>query len=260
MDQQKPLITVILPIQNASAYVKKCLESILKQTYQNFELIAIDDLSTDDSYSLLKRYKKLDKRIKISKNKKRYGVSTVFNRAVKRAKGSLIAFVDPKDYLHRDRLRKQAQFLLTNPKVAAVGTQCAYIDTMNKHIGKSHFPADHESICQMLFSGVSMYFNSTMINRLILPKDLLYFKVNSYPMIFTDVFMKLIKYADVANLKETLHYHRKLSHKPKPAKKRIVSHVKLWLKAVAMYEERPSLKSLIAPLLPPLTRSRITTN
>lgn len=256
MDQPKPLITVVLPIQNASAYVKKCLESILKQTYQNFELIAIDDFSTDDSYTLLKRYKKLDKRIKISRNKKRYGVSTVFNRAVKRAHGSFVAFVDPRDFLHSKRLQKQVEFLLSNPKVAAVGTQCTHIDTMNKRIGKSHFPADHESICQMLFSGVSMYFNSTMINRLIVPKDLLYFKANSYPVIFTDVFMKLIKYAHVANLKEALHYHRQLSHKPKPAKKRIVSHVKLWLKAVAMYEERPSLKSLIAPLL----RTRMTTN
>ena len=96
MNEKK--ISVIVPIFNGEKYLRRCIESILKQTYKNIELILINDGSEDKSLAICEEYKKNDKRIIII-NKENEGVSIARNIGIEKATGELISFVDADDYL-----------------------------------------------------------------------------------------------------------------------------------------------------------------
>ena len=91
------MISVIVPIYNSEKYIKKCIESILSQTYNNFEIILIDDGSTDNSPTICDEYAKQDNRIKVV-HKKNGGVSSSRNCGIKLAKGKYLTFIDSDDY------------------------------------------------------------------------------------------------------------------------------------------------------------------
>src|SRR3989344_4392867 len=92
-----PLVSIVLPVQNCESFLPACLESLLKQSYENIEIIAIDDKSRDNSLKILKYYKKQDNRIKVFSNVKKYGFPVCFNRAFKKANGQFIAFMGAQD-------------------------------------------------------------------------------------------------------------------------------------------------------------------
>ena len=92
----KPFISIIIPMFNSHLYIKKCVDSILSQTYHNFELIIINDGSNDGSLNIVKSFR--DKRIRII-NQKNKGVSSARNKGISLAKGSYIAFIDSDDYV-----------------------------------------------------------------------------------------------------------------------------------------------------------------
>ena len=98
-------ISVILPCYNSEKYIEKCIESILNQTYQNIEIIIIDDGSTDHTLKILEKYKKENDKISIIK-KKNTGVSDSRNIGIKEAKGKYIMFVDSDDFLELDAIEK----------------------------------------------------------------------------------------------------------------------------------------------------------
>jgi glycosyltransferase involved in cell wall biosynthesis len=241
----EPLVSIVLPVHNAAGYITKCMESLLAQTYANIEIIVIDDFSKDASASLIHTLRKKDKRIRYFRNKKRYGLVVCYNRAVKRAKGSFIAFMNPHDISSPHRIKSQVQFLLNNPKLVAVGTQCIFVNKDNKRIGKSTFPHLHEMIYHTFLTGKALLFETMLINRTLLPKDLLYFTVASHPLLYADVFLKMLQYGEVANLPKFLYFHRKSTE----MYQKTLPTLKLLLKSFAEYEYRPSLRALFAPLV-----------
>lgn len=93
------LISVIVPIYNVADYVKECIESLIKQTYSNLEIILVDDGAADDSGEICEKYAKLDQRIVVY-HKKNGGLSDARNYGIDRARGDLIAFVDGDDWIH----------------------------------------------------------------------------------------------------------------------------------------------------------------
>lgn len=99
MSEKKDLISVIVPIYNVSEYVKKCIESLLNQTYHNLEIILVDDGSTDDSGAICEQYADSDQRICVY-HKKNGGLSDARNYGIERAHGNFYAFVDGDDWLH----------------------------------------------------------------------------------------------------------------------------------------------------------------
>lgn len=101
----KDLISVIVPVYNVQSYLEKCIDSILKQSYQNFEVILVDDGSTDLSGEICKSYCQIDKRIKLIK-KENGGLSDARNVGILNAVGEFVAFVDSDDYIHEDYLRR----------------------------------------------------------------------------------------------------------------------------------------------------------
>lgn len=99
----KPLISIIVPVYNADQYIDKCIDSILNQSYTNFELLLIDDGSVDNSASICKQYAEEDSRIKYI-YKKNGGVSSARNLGIENATGKWVCFVDSDDYIDSDYL------------------------------------------------------------------------------------------------------------------------------------------------------------
>lgn len=250
MKKDNPLISVLIPVHNSAHHLAESIESILSQSYNNLEVLIIDDFSSDNSYQILRSFAKKDKRIKLKKNVKRYGIGITLNRMLLKAKGSYIAFMDAEDKSAIDRLRKQITFLQNNPTIAAVGTQCYFMGASRKRIGKSNFPLFSDDIHKSPLHEISMQFETVLLNKALLPKDLLHFTTKSNPFIYSDIFLKLLNYGKVANLHGILHYHRKHPNEYfKDLRKNPASFVKLWIKSMAFYNYNYPFRYFFAPLI-----------
>lgn len=246
----KPFVSVLLPVHNSEKFLTDCLKSLLAQSYHQIEIIAIDDKSSDNSLKILRSFSKKYKKLRVYKNIKRYGVVMTLNRLLKRAKGDYIAFMDASDISNRQRIKKQIEFIMGNPGVVAVGSQCRFISEKGKLIGKSDFPNENQFIYQSPLHGISMQFETVLINTTIIPKDLLKFQTSSNHFIYSDVLMKLLPYGKFANLPQYLHYHR---NDPKEyffdLRIHLISLIKLWIKSIANYDYQLSIKSFFTPLI-----------
>ena len=97
------IVSIIVPVYNVERYLDKCIQSILKQTFYDFEVILVDDGSTDNSGKICDKYGKLDSRVKVI-HKKNGGLSSARNKGIEVAKGNFIAFIDSDDYIHNQML------------------------------------------------------------------------------------------------------------------------------------------------------------
>lgn len=255
LNTRNPLISILLPVHNSERFLLDSLKSLVSQTYRQIEIIAIDDYSNDNSLKILRSFAKkysprggAGKKVRVYKNVKRYGIVMTLNRLLKRAKGDYIAFMDAKDISLRQRIKKQIAFLFDNPGVVAVGSQCRFISEKGKLLGKSSFPKENQFIYQSPLHGISMQFETVLVNKTLLPKDVLRFKTSSYPFVYSDLFIKLFPYGKFANLSQYLHYHRK---NPQTyfwdLRKNIISFVKFWLLSKTNYDYHPSFSSLFLP-------------
>lgn len=245
----EPLVSVLLPIRNQERFLPDCIKSLLAQTYKNIEIIVVNDHSTDNSGSILRGFRKRNKRVRIIQNKKQYGVTVCLNRALAKAKGEFIAFMDAQDLCHRHRLQKQVAYLLANLKTVVVGTFGKLIDKKSKKCGKFFVPKDNSSIYQTLMTGFSMQFETAMINTMLLPKDIIYFQKNTYPLYFSEMFVKILPYGLFANLDKPLYYKRQSKTRRWQKIKQYPSLFKLFLKSKTLYGYHPSFWSMFLPLI-----------
>jgi len=112
----QPLVTVLMPVYNAEAYLQEAIESILRQTLANFEFLIVDDGSTDNSVAIIKSYN--DARIRFVQNERNLGISATLNRGIELASCELIARMDADDISYPARLQKQYDFFTANPDCA----------------------------------------------------------------------------------------------------------------------------------------------
>jgi glycosyltransferase involved in cell wall biosynthesis len=117
MASQNPKVSIIVPVYNAEKYIEETLQSILNQDFKDFELIVIDDASTDNSFKKIKEISKKDQRIKIFKNKTNKGRAGTVNVGFSQSKGEFIAFCDADDLMYPERLKKQFSFLKKNSEI-----------------------------------------------------------------------------------------------------------------------------------------------
>jgi glycosyltransferase involved in cell wall biosynthesis len=125
--KQEPIVAVIMPVYNAAKYLPDVLESILAQTYQEFEIVAVNDGSTDESAAVLARYAARDARIRVI-TQENAGCGAARNRAIALARGKYIAQQDADDLSAPMRLEKQVAFLDSHPDIAAVYCRIAWAD------------------------------------------------------------------------------------------------------------------------------------
>ena len=159
----KPIITVLISVYNGEKYLKEAIDSILNQTFKDFEFLIINDASTDNSEEILKNYK--DSRIKIIFNKKNLGLTKSINKGLKIAKGEYIARQDADDVSSSERLEKQVRFLDTYPDYAAVGSFTKIIDEKSKVICQLERPVYFQEIKRALMLDNCITHGSVMIRK-----------------------------------------------------------------------------------------------
>lgn len=131
-----PSVSVVLPVHNGGDYLQEAIDSILNQTFKDFELLIIDDGSDDGSRDLAEEYSRRDRRIRVI-SLDRVGLTEALNIGIDSSAAPLIARMDADDKAHPNRLDRQVAYLTQNPDVAVVGSHARMIGPTGKVVGKS---------------------------------------------------------------------------------------------------------------------------
>jgi glycosyltransferase involved in cell wall biosynthesis len=150
-----PAISVILPVYNCEKYIGKAIDSVLRQTFTDFELILINDGSTDQSENIILSF--TDPRIVYIKNEKNCGLIYTLNRGIEQAKGKYIARMDADDVCMPERLAKQKLFLDEHDEIAMVASTVNFIDEHDRE--KGSWPLDRKTISPFSIRKVMPYEN-----------------------------------------------------------------------------------------------------
>lgn len=110
--ESQPLISVIMPCYNMASYVSDSIKSVIAQTYPHWELLIVDDASSDETVNIIKSYAQADSRIKFAIKKQNSGISDTRNQCIQMAQGQFLAFLDADDIWHPEKLEKQLSFML----------------------------------------------------------------------------------------------------------------------------------------------------
>lgn len=145
-----PKISLIMSVYNGEDYLSEAIESVLNQTFKDFELIIINDCSTDKTHEILKRFEDFDKRVKVYTNEVNLRLPSSLNKAISYAQGKYIARMDADDICLPERLEKQYEFMEKNPNVAL--SSCRFMTLKNGVIssGGCGGKCDNESIKALL--------------------------------------------------------------------------------------------------------------
>ncbi len=151
MKKSKPLISVVMPVHNAQKYIGKAIESILNQTFDKFELIIVNDASTDKTLSVIKSYIRKDPRIIVVNNKENLDIAGSLNRGIKIARSPIIARMDADDISLPNRLEVQYKAMNKSKKVAVIGANIVVMDPMEKDISARSYPENSKDLKKCFF-------------------------------------------------------------------------------------------------------------
>lgn len=201
-----PKVTVLMPVYNAEFYIKESIDSILKQTFEDFEFLIFNDGSTDNSADIVRSYN--DKRIKFFDNKQNKGYVYHLNYGIQIAKGEYISRMDADDISHPMRLKKQVEFMDRNPKIGVCGTWFIIIDS--NHIVK---PAtDNTRIRLSLLKDSAIGHPTVILRTNLLKKYGLQYDASFVPAEDYLFWVNLSQYCELANLPEVLLQYRVHNH------------------------------------------------
>lgn len=200
MKQNK--ISVIMPVYNCELYVKEAIDSVLNQTYTNFELLIIDDASTDKTIELVKEY--VDVRINLIEKSINTGLTNSLNLGLQLAKGEYIARMDGDDISLPERFAKQVLFLEENQEVILCGSWFSIIgsDTIIR------VPEHHEEIKLAFLKGNCIAHPSVMMRKLVLDAFQVVYDVSKEPAEDYDLWVRLMLKGKLHNLQEVLLDYR----------------------------------------------------
>lgn len=133
------IVSIITPLHNAADFFEQALESVLSQTYDEWELIIIDDRSTDNSVEIVKSYLEIDNRINLIQLEKNYGAAVARNAGIEIAKGRYIAFLDSDDIWYPEKLERQLDFMQKND-VAFSFSKIERVNEAGRVLGISKIP------------------------------------------------------------------------------------------------------------------------
>lgn len=198
------MISVLMSVYNAEEYLRIAIESILNQTYTDFEFIIINDGSTDQSKAIINSYK--DKRIKLIDNVKNSGLVFSLNKGIDSAAGEYIARMDADDISLPERFEKQIEFLNKETDVALVSSSGTYIDENGIDKKYLEFPVSAHLIFTYLFFGNPIIHTSVFIKTDVLRK----YKYKKDYYLAEDYFLwsQIAKDHKVANIPEPLVKYR----------------------------------------------------
>src|SRR3989344_285670 len=200
-----PLVSVIMPVYNSESFVKKSVSSVLNKTYRKFELIIVNDASTDKSLAIVKSFQ--DPRVKIINNVKQVGVAAALNRGLHFAKGRLIARMDADDIALRNRFSVKVKFLRKYPDVVLIGTWVTIINEQGRKIKIKKLPEDSQKIKSHILRYNPFIHSTIMLRKSVLDS------VGSYSERYNgaedyDLFLKVVSTYKTANINKPLLQYR----------------------------------------------------
>src|SRR3989344_3835609 len=145
------LVSVIMPVYNLELYIEQATNSILCQTYKNFEFLILDDASTDLTFSILKSLKNKDNRIILMQNQENLGVTKCLNKLLKIAKGKYIVRMDADDWSYPERIKLQVGLMENHPEVVVSGSYIEVCDSKLKTKYIRKYQHDDKSIRDHIF-------------------------------------------------------------------------------------------------------------
>jgi glycosyltransferase involved in cell wall biosynthesis len=200
-----PKISVVMSVYNGDGYIRPAIESILNQTFKDFEFIIIDDGSTDSTNDIISCYD--DRRIILIEQENR-GLSPSLNTGIRIASGEYIARMDADDISHIERFEKQIQFMDSNPEYVMVGTNAIVMDREGTVIHPLVHPTKDSEIRRMLLRGNAFVHGTVLFRRDVSMKAGLYdedFFQLSEDLLF---WRKVSEFGLLANLSECLYSYR----------------------------------------------------
>lgn len=208
ISQASPKISVLLPVYNGAAYLSEAIKSILAQTYKNFELIIINDGSTDESETVIRQFN--DTRI-LYYTQRNQGLAATLNRAITIANGKYLARQDQDDISLPQRFEKQIAFLEEHPDYGIVGTW-AEIRGNDQDMLRAHKHPTESLILkfELLFNNPFVH-SSMMIRKSVFEKVALYSTDKSrQPPEDYELWSRVARKFEVANIPEILHIYREV--------------------------------------------------
>lgn len=203
MMSEDPKVTVLMPVYNGEKYLREAIESILDQTFTDFEFLIINDGSTDGSVGIVESYK--DRRIRLVHNEKNLGLIASLNRGMELARGEYIARMDCDDISLPLRLEKQVVFMDAHPEIGVCGSWAKVIDE-NGNVNGSIKALTGKSIKRLCWRP-SPFIHPTCIIRSSLLKENRYSE--GYPHAEDyELWLRLSKKTVFFNLKDYLLYYR----------------------------------------------------
>jgi glycosyltransferase involved in cell wall biosynthesis len=160
-----PTISVLMPIHNAERFVREALDGILEQTYRDFEVVAVDNASSDRSRTILNGIQRDDARVRVVECPEK-GIVPALNAGLGFVRGEMLARMDADDTAMPTRLERQLTFLRDHPEVVAVGCRCLVVDEQDDPLEIRGLVTDHGEIERALLGGtVSVLCHSSMMFR-----------------------------------------------------------------------------------------------
>lgn len=201
---QQPLVSVVMPNYNGERFVEDAIKSVLSQTYNNIELIVVDDCSRDNSPEVIEKIAKQDERVHLFRNKTNCGVSQTRNQGIQLASGRYIALLDNDDLWEKDKVERQLHLALKGYKIV----YCSYdfIDENSNAIKKPFIVPPSTNFNKMLSSTV-ISCSSAFIEARLLKEHL--FRTDFYHEDYL-LWMELIQVVDsaVGDQKVLMHYRQ----------------------------------------------------
>lgn len=235
--ESQPLVSVIMPCYNMASYISDSIKSVVAQTYPYWELLIVDDASTDETVNIIKSYAQSDTRIRFAVKKQNSGIADTRNQCIQMAQGQFLAFLDADDIWHPEKLEKQLKFMMEK-KVGFSYSTYDWIDeegkTLNKFINTVG-DLDYETYLRNTIIGCStVMVDKKITGDVIVPK----FRTSEDTATWLDILRKgLLAYA----IDEPLVSYR--IRRKSASSNKIKASIDLW-KVYRRHEKLPLIKAI----------------
>lgn len=200
-----PKVSVLMSVYNREDYVGEAIESILNQTFVDFEFLIVDDGSTDSTFDVLLKYEKQDPRVRIIKNERNLGISASINKALDLAQGEYIARMDSDDISIRERLEFQVCFLDAHPEIIICGGELQYFGVNSQYLS---VPISDQEIRLQAFLSTPFAQVTVMFRRKTILQNNLRYDESLKVSEDYDLWGKILKLGKGQNLNKVLVYSR----------------------------------------------------
>jgi glycosyltransferase involved in cell wall biosynthesis len=204
-----PRLSILMSVYNGGQYLGECVESILNQTFKDFEFIIVDDGSSDNTWEILTHYAKQDERIVLLRNQPNMGVVKALNKGLDSAQAQIIARQDADDISHSERLQRQIDFLDQHPDYGLVAVVPMLVGTDGSQLERSHYTATSDKeIQEHLLDFMCLCGPTIMMRRASLEQAGFYFAEGLDASEDYDICLRMAEVTKLASLEGHLYKYR----------------------------------------------------